>query len=147
MGGAVWLIRYVLYSACLSAGSYLANSERSVPGRTWGSLFLFWFSSSSAVVWRGLAHRFISFRSCKAHNTQDVQLHLLLPFPFFFLFFFSFLFCWGGGGGSFWVLKPVFGHAMARKLENPCNMNVYMRAFYKIHCLCIRVYIYVCLGE
>ena len=95
MEGAVCLLRYVLYSACLSGGSYLANSERSVPGRTWGSLFLFWFSSSSAVVWRGLAHRFISFRSCKSHNTHDVQLHLQLPLMFLFFFFFSFLFFWG----------------------------------------------------
>ena len=55
----------------------------------------------------------------------------------------------GGGeeGGSFWVLKPIFGQSMTRSLENPCNMNVYMRAFYKMHYICIRVYIYICLGE
>ena len=28
----------------------------------------------------------------------------------------------GGGGAAFGFY--IFGHAMARKLENPCNMNV-----------------------
>ena len=92
------------------------------------------FGSPLAQRWCGEAWPIVSSPSEAAKHTthsHDVQLHLYLPLMFlpppppFFL--------GGGGGGSFGVLKPIFGHAMARKLENPCNMNVYMSAFYKIY--------------
>ena len=102
------------------------------------------FGSPLAQRWCGEAWPIASSPSEAAKHTT----HIMSSYIFFFFFFFFFL---GGGGGegagSFWFLKPVFGHAMARKLENPCNMNVYMHAFFTKYIKYILEYTYICLGE
>ena len=114
-----------------------------------GSLFLFWFSSSSAVVWRGLAHRFISFRSCKAHNTHNVQLHLILS-SFFLLFFFSFFFLGGGGtgeGGQLLGFKTRIWTCNGTQVGKPMQYECLHACFFTKYIKYVLEYTYICLGE